>query len=77
MEINVRNTIGEGNCRLLDALYWWAQGGHGSRVVALCYWGKQLQIARRLIMVVSSGHGLRMEALCYWGMQLQIGWCDG
>ena len=27
--------------------------GHGLRVVALCYWGKQPQIARRLITVVS------------------------
>ena len=33
--------IGECNCRLLDALSRWAQGGHGLRVVAPCYWGMQ------------------------------------
>ena len=45
--------IGECNCRLLDALSRWAQGGHGLRLVVPCYWGMQLQIARRLITVGS------------------------
>ena len=45
--------IGECNCGLLDALKRWPQVGHGLRVVALCYWGMQLQIARRLRTVVS------------------------
>ena len=44
---------GECNCRLLDALSRWAQGGHGLRLVVPCYWGMQLQIARRLKPVVS------------------------
>ena len=62
-----RYIIGESNRRLPDAL-----GGHGSRVVALCYWGMQLQTARCLIMVGSSGHGLRVVAPWYWGMQGQM-----
>ena len=37
----LRCVIGECNCRLLDALSRWAQGGHGLRVVAPCYWGRQ------------------------------------
>ena len=48
-----RCVIGECNCRLLDALEWWSQGGHGWQMVALCYWKMQLQIARRFITVVS------------------------
>ena len=49
----MRNIIGDCNCRLLDALQRWLQGAHGLLVVALCYWGMQLQIARRLIMVAA------------------------
>ena len=45
--------IGEYNCRLLDALERWSQGGHGLRLVVACYWGMQLQIARRLVTVAS------------------------
>ena len=52
--------IGECNCRLLDALSRWAQGGHGLQLVVPCYWGMQLQIARRLIMV-------RLVVPCYSG----------
>ena len=48
------SVIGECNCRLLDALQWWVQGGNGLPVVALCYWapGIEVQNARRLLMVV-------------------------
>ena len=46
-----RRVIGECNCRLPDALSWWAQGGSGLRVVTPCYLEIQLQIARRLLMV--------------------------
>ena len=30
-----------GNCRFLDALLWWSQGGYGLRLVAPCYQGMQ------------------------------------
>ena len=37
-----------------------------------CYWGMQLQIARRLVMVGSRRQWVAMVVPCYWGMQLQI-----
>ena len=40
--------FGERNCRLLDALKQWLQGGDGLRFVVPCYCGMQVQIARRL-----------------------------
>ena len=87
MESNVRNTIGECNCRLLDALERWAEGGNGLRMAAPCFWGMPLQTARRIIMVgsrwgrdadgdaVALGNAiadLREAAPCYWGTQSQI-----
>ena len=41
----MRFIIGGSNCKLLDALQQWAQGGNGLQMVAPCYWGMQLQIA--------------------------------
>ena len=40
-----------GSCRLQNALEWWAQGGAGLQMVALCYWELQVQFAGRLITV--------------------------
>ena len=47
----MRSLIRECNCRLLSALYWWAEGCDPLQVAAPCYWEMQLQIARRQIMV--------------------------
>ena len=51
VESHMGNIIGECNCRLLEALKWWTQGGHGWQMVAPYDWGMQLHIARGLIMV--------------------------
>ena len=39
-----RRVIGECNCKLLDALQWWAQGGNGLRVVVPSYWGMNCRL---------------------------------
>ena len=40
-----------GNAILLDAISWLAESCAQLQIVALCYWGMQLQIASRTVMV--------------------------
>ena len=64
--------MGECNCRWLDALQWWAQGCDRLQVVAPCYGGLQLQMARRLLMVgfrlrsAASGEAKENANNCRW-----------
>ena len=66
-----RRVIWESDCRWLDALQSLFAGCHGLRVVALCYWGMQLQIATSLVSLVlrSVASG---GAVFLGGVQLQI-----
>ena len=54
-----RSDLGKCNCRLLDALQRWVEGGTGLQVAAPCCWG----IARRVITVGSRCHWWRRAGL--------------
>ena len=51
------------------------QGGVGLPMVALCYWGMLLQLARRLVMVASRRRWVADGGAVFWGIELQLAGC--
>ena len=67
----MRSSIGECNCKALDALAGEFRARQGKQCAAY-YWGMQLQSARRIGRRVQRLRQGRQCAAYYWGMQLQI-----